>query len=530
MRHALLVLCLASVFCFACEGTPSDPAGWAKAATKRRGPLDKVAAIQEARKAAGDKKAAVPYLIQMLGKDTPAKVRAEAAIALSEIRDPAATKPLVEAIDYSDSSRRPGDTREANREIARTLGAIRAREPEVIEALTKLTQTGDGFTQVAAVDALGEIGDPAAVPALIKIAEDEGIDPFITKTALLALGKIGDERAVPVLKKMLFQERRGVSFFQEAAFATYQIGRPMAGPLLTVLKGQDTELNAWAKTNGVLEGALYAKAAQLLGDLGDTAAIPVLVEKLSYQGSPIEVQYLVRVYAAESLGRMRAKEAVKPLGELIVKETEADARDRYCDALSRIGDLAAVPYLTKAAQVDTWDMREQPLVAISRLGGESERAVIEKAKSKECQGAEKCDENEAARRKASYDRMLARLDAEAACKKDVACWVGKLTDKDAAVRVRAARELGSLGGVEQAEALAAAVVYPVEDEEDIAARYQALLSIDWIAAAKPIPNAAAIAKKLEGLVAQEKTRNYTAAVNEEVRRLAIRLRRTAEKM
>ena len=132
-------------------------------------------------------------------------------------------------------------------------------------------------------------------------------------------------------------------------------------------------------------------------------------------------------------------------------------------------------------------------------------------------------------RQAAYARMLARLKVASGCKQDVTCWVGKLSDDDAAIRARAAHKLGMLGGAEQAAALADAAVHKVNDEEDIAARYQALLSIDWIAAKGAIPDAAAIAEKLEELVAKEKTRRFTAAVNEEAKRLAIRLRRSANK-
>ena len=522
MRKTMLALCLLLA---ACEGTPKDPAGWARAATRRNGTQEKVEAIQQARTVPGDKKAAVPDLIALL-KESP-KVRAEAAEALGEAGDPSAVQPLAEALDLGEGGSRPSDTREANREIAKALGALHARA--ATPTLLKLIRSGDDFTQVAAIDALGDLGDAQAVKPLMELAESEGVEPFKAKKALLALGKLGDAEAAPTIMKMLFRERSGVSFFPEAAFATSQIGRPMSAPLLAVLKGQNAELRAWAREQKVLDGALFAKAAQLLGDVGDAAAVPALVEKLSYKDQDVRVQYLVRLCAAESLGRLRAKDAVKPLAELIVKEQEPNVRDTFCTAIARIGDPGAIPLLSKAVAAPSWDLREGPLTAISRLGGAGERGILVSAQSKECQGSEPCDEDASAKRKAAYGRMLARLQAAETCKKEVACWTGKLTDKDAAVRDRAALELASLGGPAQAEALTGAVVAMVDTDEDIAARYQALLALDQITVRGPIPSAAGVADKLDAMVVQEKNRNLTAGVNEDVKRLAGRLRRAAAK-
>lgn len=177
---------------------------------------------------------------------------------------------------------------------------------------------------------------PAAIDTLVAVATGAP-EPFTAKKALLALGRIGDPRAAPAVMRMLFEERPGVTFFPEAAFAASQIGRPMAQPLLAVLEGKDAALASWAKERGVVPGALYAKSAQLLGDVGGPEAVPALVQKLGYQDADAGVQMYVRVLAAESLGRMRAKQAVKPLADLAARERDPNVRDRYCDALARMG-------------------------------------------------------------------------------------------------------------------------------------------------------------------------------------------------
>lgn len=512
MRHAIAAACCLLVV-VAC-GNPSDPEGWAKRAESRSRMDEKLQALAEVRKAPGDRKAAVKPLVEIL-KQAP-KARAQAALALGEIGDPAAVKPLVDAIDFASQDR---DVLDANRFIADALGALRARD--AVPALTKLVTSPDGYVQVSAVDALGRIGDPAAIDTLVGVATGAP-EPFTAKKALLALGRIGDAKAAPAVMKMLFEERPGVSFFPEASFAASQIGRPMAQQLLAVLEGKDAALSAWAKERGVVQGALYAKSAQLLGDVAGAEAVPALLAKLAYTDSDPGVQLYVRVLAAESLGRMRAREAAKALADGAARERDPNVRDRYCDALARIGDPAVLPALKGAAAAGDWDVREGPLVAISRLGGAAELPFVTAAKDKDCPKA--CDATKAA----AYAGMTARLEAARSCG-DVSCWAGKLGDGSAAVRDRAALEVGRAGTAAHAAALGDAVVRAVDGPADVAARYHAVLALGWIAGREKVgPAGAEIAKKIEAMIAADRGRTLTAGVNEDALRVATRLRRGAE--
>ncbi|HEX9051663.1 MAG TPA: HEAT repeat domain-containing protein [Anaeromyxobacter sp.] len=521
MRHtaaALTAFVAAAALALAGCGNPKDPEGWAKRAASRSRLDEKLQALGEVRKAPGDRKAAVPALVEIV-KDpgTHPRARAEAAVALGEIGDPAAIPALLAAANPAATER---DAMELNRHVADALGELRARE--AVPVLKSLTSSPDGFTQVAAVDALGKIGDPAAVDTLVAIATGERIEPFTAKKALLALGRIGDARAGPPVMQMLFEERPGVSFFPEAAFAVVEIGPPMSAPLLAVLEGKDEKLAAWAREHRVVPGALYAKSAQLLGDVGGPDAVPPLVKKLSYQDSDAGIATYVRVFAAESLGRLRARDAARPLAELAAREKDPDVRDRYCDALARIGDPDIVPVLrSAAAAAPSWELREGPLVALSRLGGEPERKVVDEARAKQC--ARGC----APAVEAAYEAMRARLDAAKACA-NAACWAGKLGDASAAVRDRAALEVGRAGGAAQAGALGDAIVRPVSNEGDLAARYHAVLALTWISAREKLGKAGAdAAAKIEAMLVQDRGRTLTAGVNEDALRLATRLQRAA---
>ncbi len=513
MRKAIAAACL---FALAACGSPKTAEGWAKRAAGRSRLDEKLEALAEARKAPGDRHAAVPYLVEVLGQAP--KARADAALALGEFGDPAAVKPLLDALDVNARDR---DTMDANRRIADALGVLRARE--AVPKLQDLTGSTDGYSQVAAVDALGRIGDPAAIDKLTQIVTGERTEPFTARKALLALGRIGDARAAPLVLRMLFEERPGVSFFPEAAFAAAQIGRPMAAPLLAILEGRDEATASWAKQHGVVTGALYAKSAQVLGDVGGPEAVPALVAKLSYREGDPGVAMYVRVLAAESLGRMRARDAVKPLANLVPGERDANVRDRYCDALVRIGDQSALAPLKSAASGGAWDMREGPLSAISRLGSASERPFIEAAHAKDC--GQRCEPAV----EAAYRGMLARLDAAKECTSNAACWGRKLGDERAAVRDRAALEIGRIGGAANAAALADALMRPVGSDAELPARYHAVLALGWIASREKIgADGESIASRIDNLIAQDRGRTLTAGVNEDALRLAMRLRRQAE--
>jgi HEAT repeat protein len=513
MRTRPLCLFLACALLSAC-GSPGDAEGWAKRAASRSRLDEKLDALAKVREAPGDKKAAVPHLVAVL-KQAP-RARAEAAARLGEIGDPSAIPALLAALDRPAPDR---DTHDANRRIAEALGLLRAKE--AVPALVELARSRNGFVQVAAVDALGQVGDPRGVDVLVEIATAEGAEPFTAKKAILALGRIGDPRAGPTVLRMLFDERPGVSFFREASFAASQIGRPMSAPLLAVLEGKDAKLAGWARERGVVQGALVAKSAQLLGDVGGPEAVPALVAKLGYADPNPELTLFVRVFAAESLGRMRAREAVRPLSELVAREQNPEARARYAEALARIGDPAALPALrAAAASAPGFELRRGPLEALSRLGGAEERPVVDAARAKDCGAA--CDEAT----KAAYAAMVARLDAAAACRADAACWAGKLGDASGAVRDRAALEVGRRGGAAQAGDLAAAVTRQVDGDGDAAARYHAVLGLAWLAGREKLgPAAADSAARIEQAVAADRGRTLTAGVNEEATRLAARLRR-----
>ena len=60
----------------------------------------------------------------------------------------------------------------------------------------------DADMRWVAVDALGKIGDPVAVPALVQML-DTDTDDKVRRWAVWALGKIGDSSAIPALAQAM---------------------------------------------------------------------------------------------------------------------------------------------------------------------------------------------------------------------------------------------------------------------------------------------------------------------------------------
>ena len=80
--------------------------------------------------------------------------------------------------------------------------------------------------------ALGELRDPAAVPALAKLAADPERD--VRKTAVYALGKINDPRAVPALAQALNDQEADVRWNAAVSLAGFG-DRRAVGPLKEML-------------------------------------------------------------------------------------------------------------------------------------------------------------------------------------------------------------------------------------------------------------------------------------------------------
>ncbi len=531
MRVLMRVCFAVAVFTLAaCKGDPNTPEYWQKALEGAKRKDGKVRVVEDLRAQKKATAAFLPMLHEQLKEQKQPEVKASIARLLGELKDPSSIQPLIDAIDLGTTD---SDANKMNKEIAAALGAI--GDPKAEPTLLKLVKVKDPYTRIEAINALAALKSKEAVAPLMDIATSDSEEPFISKKAVQALGEIGDARAVPALVKMMFKERRGVSFYMESSYALYQLGQPAADALLPLINGEDKALLKWAQENRIIEPALYAKAAQVLGDLHDMRAEKALLSKLAFESEFLDIKLFVRIRMADALGRMRSKEAVKALAGMLDEE-EATARTEYIRALMRIGGRDAVPALLKAAAKGSWDAREPAIIGVAMLGDERDLPAFEKllkdepalstAECKEYPDYKDCKdggpEGAVKRHLEAIEGHKKRLLAAQECKTDASCWARKLDDENHGVRERAAYEIGRSGKAELVDELVKRLT-----EKNLDTRLAIIQATDWLVhdskdAAKRAQSAI---QALDAQIADEKSKTEFVKVNEDLRRLAVKLKR-----
>jgi|GEM_PF-1038659 len=193
-----------------------------------------------------------------------------------------------------------------------------------------------------AVAALGEVGDPRAVPALLGALRTEDL----WWDAIDALGMLGAAVLEPVLS-LLKDEDSGLRL--AAVKILNEIGDTRAiEPLLTVLRNDDSDLVRW-------------DTVRTLGKLQDPRTVGPLIDALD------DDDHEVRSAAAEALGALGDRQAVEPLIE-VLENDESGVRRAAVLALGQLGDERAVEALTAALEDEYYVVRDLAAEALAKLG------------------------------------------------------------------------------------------------------------------------------------------------------------------
>src|SRR3989441_5863884 len=240
----------------------------------------------------------------------------------------------------------------------------------VLEEIAALRDEDWALREEAAM-LLGDFRDPGAGGPLVEALHDE--DRAVREAAAAALRKIGPP-AAPALIAALQDPNGNV---QEVAVAILKdLSTPEAvGPLIGCLTSKN-----WI---------VRMHAAKALGNLGDERAIrhliPLLMDPvkavrvdatdaLSRIGRPAlatllaalrHEEWILRLHACESLGKIGAEEAVTPLCEVMLHDRDAAVRQDAAKAVGNIGHPAAFEALAKA--VADLSVRPYAVDALGRL-------------------------------------------------------------------------------------------------------------------------------------------------------------------
>jgi len=145
---------------------------------------------------------------------------------------------------------------------AATMTLGRLKDPLAVDALIHVYENDDNKNRAWAIEALGTIGDPRALPTVVAGLED--YDAITRGKAAWAVMQLQREAAIPALRGMLSREAQDMPAVV-AAHALALLGDPEGVALL-----EDRVQNA---------SSMFARAeaARSLGDVGRRETIPLLV-------------------------------------------------------------------------------------------------------------------------------------------------------------------------------------------------------------------------------------------------------------
>jgi HEAT repeat protein len=246
-------------------------------------------------------------------------------------------------------------------EAAAALGEHRVSR--AVRAIVRLLETDPSpSVRYAAAEALGNIGSPVGVDALIealRAAQVDTSDEFIAQAAATALGQIGDPRAVPSLQQAMHDGRLN----QHARGALEAIARksPEAQRVLGAANRQLVQRSVRKLADP--DPGVRAAACRVIAAYPDRSAVQPLIPLLR------DGQASVRHEAARALGATKDAAAVEALLPLLA-DPAADVRSAAVHAVAACAGRQAVGPLIDALADKDKRVRAAAVVELGQLGGE----------------------------------------------------------------------------------------------------------------------------------------------------------------
>jgi len=335
-------------------------------------------------------------------EDPERNVREVALAALRRVSTGAVT-PLIQALLGSDLSER-----------IRAVSQLLEQGKASVLPLTELLMHEEPTVRASAAEALGALGDTAALNALI-ISAIADTDDHVRLSATTALGHVKHARSAQVLAGLLEDQDNkiadaaavGLENLSELAVepvfellnhelvdvrvrAIHVLGRLRhrgacdrlirglaVEPVFELLNHELVDVRVRAihvlgrlrhrgacdrLIRGLTDKVIWVRivSAQALGEIGDSRAAPALIAALK------DRDLVVRAMAAEALGRLRDFAATMPLLALLGDESDL-ARTHALRALGRIGNPAAIPFLEPALDAPEPEVRCAAIAGLAAL-------------------------------------------------------------------------------------------------------------------------------------------------------------------
>ncbi|MEM6294668.1 MAG: HEAT repeat domain-containing protein [Myxococcota bacterium] len=346
------------------------------------------------------------------------------------------------------------------------------------------SETDRGKVRLMLAETMGEIGDKRAVPVLIKAMEQTTeVQPVaVHRAAAKALGRIGDPSAVDALLTVTFRvpdapTTTNIGVRSKQALAS--IGEPAVPKVLEMLRGDHTAVQELAAKNGVPQPVIQQTAAGILGAMGVTSAVDDLVgfmptddcqppdpkkKKKDDEEPDAEAAAAagLRAVIGNALGFIGDEKASEAICTCALTSDNPGDKFPLMEALGRIGGAKAVSCLNDVIKTGVYDTEIVRKEFKLEPRWDGARFAILAATSaeigsvKEAMAAASADATVAKEMKA-WEAGVAVLES---CKEDAGCYQKTLDDVNADwfAREKAAFELARLkkGDVATAESISKA--------------------------------------------------------------------------
>jgi HEAT repeat protein len=460
---------------------------------------------------------------------------------LSEMQDARSLPALLEGLNWRTEVSEDHAVRAAQTIHAMEVPA--AERPKVIQALARSLERitdarpEDNKMRVAMIRALGSLEDKGATEILTRIAtkQDEKQNFFINRLAAQQLGELRDPAAIPALIKCLFlfaPNHPELRMNDVAAEALILVGRPSLKPLLGVLDGKNATANAIAKqyiaaikarrpdlaNRMTVRQVTGGEASFALGALGFSEALEPLLREAGSSDTPRKLNAaiaLVRVdVPAGQKDRVRST-LKKVYGELPKGFAGVRMRGQLLAASAHMYDEELMPFIYDQV-VDKKANPEVRLIAVQNyalLANKAEAAKLSQAIANE-------RPSEAGGYREKFQERKPLLDLANECDTSVDCWVSKAGSTDANEARKGAYMLGryATGNGKAIDALVGQL-----GSEDLGVRLSALMAVDRIAV-NGSPEAVA---KIDELRTREQGQSVWARFRGEALPIQARLRSRA---
>jgi HEAT repeat protein len=264
------------------------------------------------------------------------RVRADAARAVGGLKDDRAVRRLT-------SSVREDEHGEVRGNAALALGLM--KEKRAVRALVRALKDEDAIVRKSAASALGMIGASSAGEALAALLADSEAE--VRMAAVGGLGGLPGDDVVPALLGALGDEHQQVREMAGRALARKPDERALE-PLINALHDEYPNTRA--------------AAAEALGALKNVRALDPLLEALKDDNA------YVRWHAATALGDLKDGRAIEPLVMVLMKD-EHIVRLRAIHALGELGGPWATAVLTELLKDGDTVIRQNAADALAKISG-----------------------------------------------------------------------------------------------------------------------------------------------------------------